>query len=79
MVLFSIQASALLALAYSSHILILYLGTFAFGLTMGSILMMQSLITGECFGLVSFATYRNVGYIYFSRGRNGACHCRFYF
>jgi MFS family permease len=34
----------------------LYLGTFAFGLTMGSIIMMQSLIIGECFGLFSFAT-----------------------
>jgi len=68
MVLFSIQASALLALAYSNHILILYLGTFAFGLTMGSILMMQSLITGECFGLVSFATVTGMSGIFISAG-----------
>jgi len=31
------------------------LSIFAFGLTMGSITMMQSLIIGEWFGLVSFA------------------------
>ncbi|MBL7212613.1 MAG: MFS transporter [Desulfobacteraceae bacterium] len=51
-----IQALAILSLAYSNHISVLYLGTLAFGLTMGSILMMQSLIIGECFGLVSFGT-----------------------
>jgi MFS family permease len=68
MVLFTIQASALLALANSNHIFILYLGTFAFGLTMGSILMMQSLITGECFGLVSFATVTGMSGIFISAG-----------
>ena len=52
--LFLIQALAVLSLAYSNHISVLYLGTFGFGLSMGCILMMQSLITGECFGLVSF-------------------------
>ena len=51
-----IQALAILSLAYSNHVSVLYLGTLAFGLTMGSILMMQSLIIGECFGLVSFGT-----------------------
>ena len=30
------------------------MGTFIFGLTMGSILMTQSLLTAECFGMVSF-------------------------
>jgi MFS family permease len=50
------QAAAVLSLAFSTHAAVLYLGTFAFGLTMGGILMMQSLITGECFGMVSFAT-----------------------
>jgi MFS family permease len=46
----------MITLAHYNHVAILYLGTLAFGLTMGSIIMMQSLIIGECFGLVSFAT-----------------------
>ena len=46
----------MITLAQYNHVVILYLGTLAFGLTMGSIIMMQSLIIGECFGLVSFAT-----------------------
>ena len=53
---FLIQGTALLFLAYSSHVVVLYLGTFAFGLTMGGMIMMQSLIIGECFGLVSYGT-----------------------
>ena len=56
MVCFLIQGIAVFTLAHYHHIVILYLGTLAFGLTMGNIIMMQSLITGECFGLVSFAT-----------------------
>ncbi|MCP3872029.1 MAG: MFS transporter, partial [Desulfobacteraceae bacterium] len=43
-------------LAFSNHVVVLYLCTFVFGLTMGPLLMMQSLITGECFGIPSFAT-----------------------
>jgi MFS family permease len=56
MACFLVQAVAMLTLAHYSHVTVLYLGTFAFGLTMGSIIMMQSLIIGECFGLFSFAT-----------------------
>jgi MFS family permease len=56
MVCFLIQGIAVFALARFQQVVILYLGTLAFGLTMGSIIMMLSLITGECFGLVSFAT-----------------------
>ena len=56
MVCFLIQGLAMITLAHYNHVVILYLGTFAFGLTMGSIIMMQSLIIGGCFGLVSFAT-----------------------
>jgi MFS family permease len=56
MTCFLIQAIAVITLAYYNHVIVLYLGTFAFGLTMGSIIMMQSLIIGECFGLISFAT-----------------------
>jgi len=62
------QAFSVLALAYSNHVVVLYLGTFAFGLTMGSILMTQSLITGECFGLVSFATVSGAAGIFVSAG-----------
>lgn len=51
-----LQGAAVLTLAFSSHTVILYLCTFVFGLTMGPLLMMQSLITGECFGIPSFAT-----------------------
>jgi sugar phosphate permease len=54
--LFIIQGIAVLGLAYSNHIAVLYLGTMAFGLTMGCVVMMQSLIIGECFGMRSFAT-----------------------
>ena len=53
---FLLQGAAVVTLAYYNHVVVLYLGTFVFGLTMGSIIMMQSLIIGECFGLVSFAT-----------------------
>ena len=56
MVCFLIQSIAVLTLAHHHQVVILYLGTLAFGLTMGNIIMMQSLIIGECFGLVSFAT-----------------------
>ena len=55
MACFLLQGAAVLTLAYDNHVVILYLGTFVFGLTMGSILMVQSLIIGECFGLASFA------------------------
>lgn len=51
-----IQGLAVLALAFYSHVVLLYLCTFAFGLTMGSLIMMQSLLIGECFGIPSFAT-----------------------
>lgn len=54
--LFLLQGAAILGLAFSSHPLVLYAGTFIFGLTMGSIIMTQSLITAECFGMISFAT-----------------------
>jgi sugar phosphate permease len=66
--LFFIQALALLGLAYSNHISVLYLGTLAFGLTMGCILMMQSLIIGECFGLASFATVSGLVGVFVSLG-----------
>ena len=56
MVCILIQGLAVLTLAFYSHVALLYICTFAFGLTMGSLIMMQSLIIGECFGIPSFAT-----------------------
>jgi sugar phosphate permease len=53
---FLTQTAALLALSLFDQVFVLYLATLAFGLTMGAIIMMQSLIIGECFGLVSFGT-----------------------
>jgi sugar phosphate permease len=51
-----LQGLAVLTLAFSSHVVLLYLCTFVFGLTMGSLIMMQFLLIGECFGIPSFAT-----------------------
>ena len=56
MVCVLIQGLAVLTLAFYNHVALLYLCTFAFGLTMGSLIMMQSLIIGECFGIPSFGT-----------------------
>ena len=68
MVCFLIQGIAVITLAHYIHVVILYLGTFAFGLTMGSIIMSQSLIIGECFGLVSFATVSGVAGLFTMSG-----------
>jgi len=62
------QAIAVLTLAYNQHIVILYMGTLIFGLTMGSILMMQSLIVGECFGVVSFGTVSGIAGLFSGAG-----------
>jgi MFS family permease len=56
MACFFVQGLAVLALSHFRQVAVLYLGTFAFGLTMGGIVMMQSLLIGECFGMVSFGT-----------------------
>jgi MFS transporter, OFA family, oxalate/formate antiporter len=53
---FFVQGAAILSLAYFRQVAVLYLGTFAFGLTMGGVVMMQPLLIGECFGMVSFGT-----------------------
>jgi sugar phosphate permease len=53
---FLVQGVAILSLAYFRQVAVLYLGTFAFGLTMGGVVMMQPLLIGECFGMVSFGT-----------------------
>ncbi|MBT6501112.1 MAG: MFS transporter [Deltaproteobacteria bacterium] len=54
MICFLAQGLAVLTLAFSQQVAVLYFCTFLFGLTMGSMLMMLPLITGECFGMVSF-------------------------
>ncbi|CAB1056553.1 hypothetical protein D1BOALGB6SA_1290 [Olavius sp. associated proteobacterium Delta 1] len=68
MVCFLIQGIAVFTLAHYQHVVILYLATLAFGLTMGNIIMMMSLITGECFGLVSFATISGLAGIFTMSG-----------
>jgi MFS family permease len=68
MACFLIQSLAVIALAHYHHVVILYLGTFAFGLTMGNIIMMQSLIIGECFGFVSFATISGLAGVFTMSG-----------
>jgi sugar phosphate permease len=56
MLCFFIQAAAILTAGFSSQVVILYICVFAFGLTIGNVVMLQSLIIGECFGQVSFGT-----------------------
>jgi MFS family permease len=68
MVCFLIQGAAVMTLAHYQHVVLLYLGTFAFGLTMGNIIMMQSLITAECFGPVSFATVSGLAGVFTMSG-----------
>lgn len=68
MVCFLIQGVAVFTLAHYHNVVILYLGTLAFGLTMGNIIMMQSLITAECFGLVSFATVSGLAGVFTMSG-----------
>ena len=53
---FLLQGIAVLFMAHFHQVVVLYLGTFAFGLTMGGTVMMQSLLVGDCFGMVSFGT-----------------------
>jgi len=66
--LFVMQGIAVLGLAYSNHIVVLYLGTMTFGLTMGCVVMMQSLIIGECFGMKSFATVSGLAGVFVQVG-----------
>jgi MFS family permease len=66
--LFFLQGAAISALAYSNHTVVLYLGTFIFGLTMGSIIMTQSLITAECFGMISFGTVSGLAGMFVAAG-----------
>lgn len=53
-VLFIVQGTAVLLVVYIDNIATTWLFTFIFGFTIGNVYMMQSLLVGEIFGIVSF-------------------------
>jgi MFS family permease len=53
-VLFVVQASAILLIVYFENIAMTWVLTLVFGFTIGNVYMMQSLMVGEIFGIVSF-------------------------
>ena len=53
-VLFVVQATSILLIIHTDNIAATWILTLIFGLTIGNIYMMQSLIVGELFGMVSF-------------------------
>jgi sugar phosphate permease len=65
---FLLQGGAVFTIVRSSDPLSLYLCVMAFGLAMGNIVMMQSLIIGECFGLVSFGKVSGLVMLFTSSG-----------
>jgi MFS family permease len=54
--IFLFQAAALVALISVEHPATVLASAFLFGLTIGNVYMMQSLLAAELFGMVSFAT-----------------------
>ncbi|MBW1775561.1 MAG: MFS transporter, partial [Deltaproteobacteria bacterium] len=67
-VCFLIQGGALFTIAQSSPVVTTYLCVIAFGLTMGNIIMLQSLFIGECFGMVSFGRISGLVMLFTSSG-----------
>ena len=65
---FLLQGGAVFTISRSSQPLLLYLCVMAFGLAMGNIIMMQSLIIGECFGMVSFGKVSGLVMLFTSSG-----------
>jgi MFS family permease len=55
-VLFVVQAAAVLGVVLTSNVAVTYLLTLVFGFTIGNVYMMMSLLVGEVFGTVSFGT-----------------------
>ncbi|MGI8927824.1 MAG: MFS transporter [Tepidiformaceae bacterium] len=55
-VLFVVQATCILAIVHTQNIAATWLITLVFGFTIGNIYMMQSLLVGEIFGMVSFGS-----------------------
>jgi predicted MFS family arabinose efflux permease len=53
-VLFVVQASAILLIVYFENLAMTWVLTLVFGFTIGNVYMMQSLMVGEIFGIVSF-------------------------
>lgn len=53
-VLFAVQGTAILLIIHTENIAATWVLTLVFGLTIGNIYMMQSLLVGELFGMVSF-------------------------
>lgn len=54
--LFALQALALAAFSWAPDVPTLFVVSFVFGCTIGNIFMMQSLLVGEFFGMVSFGS-----------------------
>ncbi len=65
---FLLQGGAVLAAAHSSQAIPIYLCVMVFGLTMGNIIMMQPLIIGEFFGMVSFGRVSGLVMLFASAG-----------
>jgi sugar phosphate permease len=55
-VLFVMQATCVLLIVHTSNLAATWILTLMFGFTIGNIYMMQSLLVGEIFGMVSFGT-----------------------
>ncbi len=55
-ILFVVQATAILLIIHTDSIAATWALTLVFGLTIGNVYMMQSLLVGEIFGMVSFGT-----------------------
>ncbi len=68
MICILLQAAVVSAMAFNQSLPVLYAGTFIFGLTMGSILMLQSLLIGDCFGLASFGTVMGISGLFVGMG-----------
>jgi len=65
---FLLQGGAVFTISRSSQPLLLYLCVMTFGLAMGNIVMMQSLIIGECFGMASFGKVSGLVMLFTSSG-----------
>jgi sugar phosphate permease len=59
-VLFVVQGTAILLIVHTGNIPLTWLLTLIFGFTIGNIYMMQSLLVGELFGMVSFGAIYGV-------------------
>ncbi|MEO6397453.1 MAG: MFS transporter [Tepidiformaceae bacterium] len=55
-ILFVVQGTAILFIIHTENIAATWILTLVFGLTIGNIYMMQSLLVGELFGIVSFGS-----------------------